>query len=268
MELWGITDSGKIRKQNQDSFRTLLDENKGVAVLIVCDGMGGAKAGNIASALAVDAFMDHMGGYIESVADDNDDHDDHDDSDDSDNSDDHDDKDNSVAAAWLANAVLAANTAVYDKSIQGEEYEGMGTTLTAAISTKYGEVVANIGDSRVYQITKNSITQITKDHSVVEDMIMRGDLTRAEARRHPNKHLITRALGTSSEEAPDMFFAKLKEGDYILLCSDGLSNVVFDSEILFELQRGASVRESCEGLVEMALSRGAPDNVTAVLFQK
>ncbi|MCL2152927.1 MAG: Stp1/IreP family PP2C-type Ser/Thr phosphatase [Oscillospiraceae bacterium] len=244
MELWGITDSGKIRKQNQDSFRTLLDENKGVAVLIVCDGMGGAKAGNVASALAVDAFIDHMGGCIENIG------------------------DSSDTAARLTDAVLAANKAVYEQSIQDEQYEGMGTTLTAAISTKEGEVVANIGDSRVYRITKNSITQITKDHSVVEDMIMRGDLTRAEARRHPNKHLITRALGTSSEESPDVFFTSLDQDDYMLLCSDGLSNVVFDNEILYELQRGASIRESCEGLVEMALSRGAPDNVTAVLFRK
>jgi protein phosphatase len=144
----------------------------------------------------------------------------------------------------------------------------MGTTLTAAISTNDGEVVVNVGDSRLYHVTSYGITQITKDHSVVEDMIARGDLTRTEARRHPNRNLITKALGTSREEHPDVFFLTLNIGEYILLCSDGLSNVVLDSEILFELQNGNSVRQCCERLVDMALSRGAPDNVTAVIFRK
>ena len=244
MELWGITDSGKIRRQNQDSFRILFDEVKDVAVLVVCDGMGGAKAGNVASAIATEAFMCYMGKYIKDIGIQND------------------------VAMKMADAVLAANRAVYDISVQDEEFAGMGTTLTAAISTINGEVVVNIGDSRVYHVTKSGIMQITKDHSVVEDMIMRGDLTRAEARRHPNKHLITRALGTSSNEEPDVFFLKLEQGDYILLCSDGLSNVVLDSEILFELQRGDSVKEIFENLVNMALTRGAPDNVTAVILRK
>jgi protein phosphatase len=99
-------------------------------------------------------------------------------------------------------------------------------------------------------------------------MVSRGDLTRAEARRHPNKNLITRALGTCDDDEPDVFFLNLEQGEYILLCSDGLSNVVMDSEILFELQSGESVRECCDKLVEMALSRGAPDNVTAVILRK
>ena len=244
MELWGTTNSGKVRRQNQDVFKILYDEIKDIAVLVVCDGMGGAKAGNIASALAAESFMHNMGIYIENIG------------------------AQSDIAMKMADAVLAANKAVYEKSVRDDEYSGMGTTLTAAISTSDGEVVVNIGDSRVYHITKNGITQITKDHSVVEDMISRGDLTRAEARRHPNKHLITRALGTSTDEEPDVFFLKLDWGEHILLCSDGLSNVVLDSEILFELQRGVNVRECCERLVELALSRGAPDNVTAVIFRK
>ena len=244
MELWGITDSGKIRRQNQDSFKIIFDEDKNVAVLVVCDGMGGAKAGNVASALAVEAFIRYMGSYIENI-----------------------DTQNDIAMK-MTDAVLTANRAVYEKSIQDSELSGMGTTLAAAISTSEGEVVVNIGDSRVYHVTKSAITQITRDHSVVEDMITRGDLTRAEAHRHPNKNLITRALGTNSDESPDVFLLKLEQGEYILLCSDGLTNVVFDNEILFELQRGMKVRESCENLVEMALDRGAPDNVTAIIFKK
>jgi len=244
MELWGITDSGKVRQQNQDVFKTLYDEDKGIAVLLVCDGLGGAKAGNVASALAADTFMHHMGKCIENIG------------------------SMDKVVIDMQDAVLAANRAVYEKGAREDEYAGMGTTLTAAISTPDGEVIVNVGDSRVYHITRNSIRQITKDHSIIEDMITRGDITRAEARRHPNKHLITRALGTSREEIPDVFSLNLSSGDHILLCSDGLSNIVMESEVLFELQRGAGVRESCENLIGMALSRGAPDNVTAVVFRK
>jgi len=248
MHLWGTTNTGKVRRQNQDVFKVLFDEERNVAVLVVCDGMGGAKAGNIASSMAANAFMHHMGKYIEDIG------------------------LLSDVAMKMADAVNEANRDVFKKSIESEEFAGMGTTLTAAISTLDGEVVVNVGDSRVYHVTSHAITQITKDHSVVEDMISRGDLTRAEARRHPNKNLITKALGTSEDEKPDVFFLNLSEGEHILLCSDGLSNVVMDSEILFELQTGSqdgsSVRECCEKLVELALSRGAPDNVTAVIFRK
>ena len=244
MDLWGTTNRGKVRRQNQDVFKVLFDEERNVAVLVVCDGMGGARAGNVASALAAESFMHHMGKYVEDVG------------------------VQSDAAMKMADAVLAANRAVFEKSISDEECVGMGTTLAAAISTSEGEVVVNIGDSRVYHVTDSDITQVTKDHSVVEDMVSRGDLTRAEARRHPNKNLITRALGTNHEEEPDVFFLNLNQGEYILLCSDGLSNVVLDFEILLALQQGTSVKECCEKLVEIALSRGAPDNVTAVIFQK
>ena len=244
MELWGITNNGKVRWQNQDVFKILFDEDRGIAVLVVCDGMGGANAGNVASALAADTFMHHIGKYIEGAG--------------------------SIdeIAEELSNAVIAANAAVYDKSAREDEYAGMGTTLAAAISTTDGEVVVNIGDSRVYFADQIDITQITRDHSVVEDMVRRGDLTRDEARFHPSKHLITRALGTSRVEKPDVFRLSLLSGEYLLLCSDGLSNVLYDSEMFTALQSCTTVRECCENLVAMALSRGAPDNVTAVVFRK
>ena len=244
MDLWGITDTGKVRQQNQDVFKILYDEDRKIAVLAVCDGMGGAKAGDVASALAAESFMHHIGKYIENIGNMNE------------------------ISKKMSDAVQIANRAVYDKSVREDDYAGMGTTLTAAISTSEGEVVVNVGDSRVYHITTRKIKQITKDHSVVEDMITRGDITRSEARRHPNKHLITRVLGANREEAADIFFLDMNVGDHILLCSDGLSNVVMDNEILFEFQRGLSVRESCENLLEMALSRGAPDNVTLVVYRK
>ena len=247
MEFWGITDSGKVRKENQDIYQALSNNDNDVVVLVVCDGMGGANAGNIASELAANAFIEFIKekmSYIEQINSQRD------------------------VAVIMTDAVLTANTIVFDKSLQSEEFSGMGTTLTAAISTKEGEVVANVGDSRLYHVTKSRITQITRDHSVVEDMIERGEITRSEARRHPSRNLITRALGTCIYEPPDIFFLNLDGGDFILLCSDGLSNVVLDSEIQFELINGKTVRDSCEVLVDMALARGAPDNVTAVVLMK
>lgn len=244
MELWGTTNCGKVRRENQDVFKTHHDTDNDIVVLVVCDGMGGANAGNIASALAADTFMDYILSTDKTIA------------------------ELDEVSLLMSDAVRAANNAVYEKSVTNERYAGMGTTLTAAISIPAGAVIVNIGDSRAYHITKSSIKQITKDHSVVEDMISRGDLTRAEARRHPNKNLITRALGSSSVEEPDVFNISLNEGDYVLLCSDGLSNVVFDSELLFELQHSSSVKLSCEKLIDTALERGAPDNVTAVILKK
>ena len=242
MEIWGITDSGKVRQHNQDVFKVLYDEEKKIAVMVVCDGMGGVRGGNVASTLAAEYFMRHMGKYIEDIG----------------------HKDD--IAAKMADAVQYANVAVFEKSTG--EYAGMGTTMCAAISVADGEVIVNVGDSRVYRISNDFIMQVTKDHSVVEDMIRRGDLTRAQAAKHPNRNLITKALGTGRNVEPDVFTAKMQTGDFLLLCSDGLSNVVADDEILSKLRCGNSVRDSCEQLVETALVRGAPDNVTAVLYKK
>jgi len=244
MESWGVTDSGKVRQHNQDVYKMLLDEENSTAILVVCDGMGGANAGNVASELAASVFTDHVTEHIGDF------------------------KSPRGIARVMKDAVLAANKAVFDKSLDDAEYTGMGTTLTAAVSTGNGEVVASIGDSRLYHITAGGIVQITKDHSVVEDMVDRGEISRSQARMHPSKNLITRAIGTSIYERPDIFYLNLKSEEFILLCSDGLSNVVTDNEILLELQRGYTVREICGALVDMALARGAPDNVTVVIFKK
>jgi len=247
MELWGITDTGKVRKHNQDVFKTLSNKDKDIAVLVVCDGMGGANAGDIASELAANTFMDHMQRSIEGIS-------------------------NlstlGDVADMMTEAVDVANNTVFIKSQQDEEHKGMGTTLTAAVSTDDGEVVVNVGDSRLYHVTNNKIIQITRDHSVVEDMIERGEITRNQARWHSSRNLITRALGTGLYEPPDVFFFRMNAGESIILCSDGLTEVVLDSEIQFELLRSVSVRESCEALVDMALDRGAPDNVTVVILRK
>jgi len=244
MDSWGVTDSGKVRQNNQDVYKIVIDEDKETAILVVCDGMGGANAGNIASELAAGVFCEHVSLHINS------------------------DSTLDDLADIVADAAVEANTAVFNKGLYDEECAGMGTTLTALVSSNAGEVVANIGDSRAYHITPLGISQITKDHSVVEEMIDRGEITRFEAHRHPSKNLITRAVGASMYEMTDIFTQNIDKDDLILLCSDGLSNLVSEEELLEKLQKYDTLRESCDALVEMALSRGAPDNVTAVIFKK
>ena len=246
MDLWGITDCGKVRKHNQDVFQISTSEDNDTVVLVVCDGMGGANAGNVASKLAADTFMDCMDKCIDTITD---------------------DQDLTHIAALMTEAVNSANTEVFKKSLLDEELAGMGTTLTSAVFSKDGVVVANVGDSRLYHVTFESITQITRDHSVVEDMIERGEISRSEAHDQPNRNLITRVLGTGDNESPDIFYINMRTDDFIILCSDGLTNVVSDKEIQFELLRGSTVRESCEVLVNLALQRGAPDNVTVVILK-
>lgn len=244
MEFWGITDSGKIRQRNQDVFKTHIDEESEAATFVVCDGMGGANAGNIASTIASETFIDYMGKPVPDFT------------------------NQSDVAKRMTDAVLAANAKVFDKSTQDIEYAGMGTTLTAAVSTKFGEVVANVGDSRAYHVTDSEVFLITRDHSVVEDMIERGEISRNEAHAHPNRNLITRAIGTSVHEPPDIFLLNLKPGEFILLCSDGFSNLASEEDILMELIKGKPVKDSCEAFMNLALARGAPDNVTVVIFKK
>ncbi len=244
MNLSGKTDKGKIRKINQDTCLTYLDQNRNAAIMVVCDGMGGAKAGNIASEMAAEIFMESAKKSL--------------------------DEENNVTDIMqqINEAVKEANAQVYKRSISDPECSGMGTTLVAAIVTNGGTVIVNIGDSRAYHVTSEHIKQITKDHSVVEDMIDRGDLKRSEASSHPNRNLITRALGTSLNTKPDIFFLNIQEGNHLLLCSDGLSNLISEDDMKTEVLSGADVQTKCDRLVKAANDKGSPDNVTAVILQR
>lgn len=244
MVYFGITDRGIVRKTNQDVY--LCEEIKlmDAALLVVCDGMGGAKGGNIASAMAAEVFRDSLIKNLNLFG------------------------DKSSIAEQMKLSVTAANTAVYKKSVSDIECSGMGTTLVAALVTKSYAVIVNVGDSRAYLISRSDgIKQITRDHSVVQDMILRGDITKEEARTHPNRNLITRAIGTSTNVVTDSFLVPMKDGDRLLLCSDGLSNVVDDERLCYEAMRSESPEECCEGLVKAAIVLGAPDNVTAALLR-
>ena len=168
----------------------------------------------------------------------------------------------------MAAAASRANRAIREEAARKPEYAGMGTTLVSAVSGKDGIVVANVGDSRAYRVTAEGIQRITRDHSLVESMVERGDITEEEARRHPNRNLITRALGTDETVESDGYRTTLAAGEYLLLCTDGLTITVTDQEMLFEILHGGDEESCLSRLLAIAKEHGAPDNVTAVLMRQ
>lgn len=242
MQYWGITDLGCVREQNQDVYVT---ENLGkdAVLCIVCDGMGGARAGNVASSLASEVFVEEIRKNWKN------------------------DMDQAQIDQLLHAATKEANFRVYYHGQQHEECAGMGTTLVAAIIKGRDASIVNVGDSRAYRINENGIQKITVDHSLVEMMVLQGELTPEEAKTYPGKNYITRAIGTETIAEIDLFHVDMENGEFLLLCSDGLSNLVDDQEILFEVVHGEKKADCCAQLLEIAKNRGAPDNVTCVLVQ-
>lgn len=240
MQYWSLTDPGCVRAQNQDACRLeVLDKN--TLLCVVCDGMGGAKSGNIASQLAADVFTQEIKDSWKS------------------------NMDIKTMESMIHSAIKLANFTVYDQGQQFEEFSGMGTTLVAALIYGKNAVLVNVGDSRVYHIDGDGISQLTVDHSLVQMMVDRGELTQEQAKHYPGKNLITRAIGTETAVLCDIFHKKLSRGDCLLLCTDGLSNMIDDQEILFEVVHGVDKSKCCNRLLDIAKKRGAPDNVTSVL---
>ena len=243
MQAWGLTDAGLVREQNQDAF-LIMELSDTCRLAVVCDGMGGARAGNVASSLAMEVFTTcssdgyHEGMSLEEIE------------------------------LLLRSGVEQANCSVYEKAREEEDFAGMGTTLVAALVEESAAHIVNVGDSRAYYIGKNGILLVTTDHSFVEMMVERGELTREAAKKHPQKNLITRAIGTEEHVTGDVYHVELEDGDNIALCSDGLSNVMLDQEILFEIVHGEQKEDCCQRLLTIAKNRGAPDNVTVVLLSR
>lgn len=238
MKIWSMTDTGLVRRENQDAYA--VRTAAGHTICVVCDGMGGAAGGQLASRIAVDTFSAEIEKRLSPGA-----------------------KPDRLREISVV-AVALANRAVREAARSSEEYHSMGTTLVSAVSFDGGAVIANVGDSRAYHITRDGIVQITRDHSLVEHMVERGDITAEEARRHPNRNLITRALGPDVDPECDCYTCQLSPGDFLLLCTDGLVNTVTDEEIKAEVLRGGT--ETCmDRLLAISKSRGASDNITVVL---
>ncbi len=242
MQAWSKTDIGRKRRENQDSSCVKLDFERNIALLVVCDGMGGVNGGREAASLAIEHFVDFVWDAITPET------------------------EGEEAVLILRNAVTAANRAVFTRAVSDPAYMGMGTTLTAALVVNGSAYVINVGDSRTYKIDEG-IRQVTDDHSLAGDLFRNGTITREQFDTYPNKNIITRAVGTDPEVYGDIFKLAMEEGEGLLLCSDGLTNMLSDEEILTIVRNAESEEEACERLVNGANEAGGRDNITVVLFR-
>lgn len=232
------TDIGHLRKENQDRVAEFAAVD-GTRLVVVADGIGGSRGGDVAAQHTVD----HLGRQFEEAS------------------------PNSPLEAirWFAREVQLINDEILRKSKKNPKYQGMGTTLVAAIIFKDAMVVANIGDSRGYVLHDHLLTQVTIDHSLVNELVKHGDITEEEARNYPQSNIITRAIGASADARIEVNRFSLSAGDQILLCSDGLSKMVTRDEIMKVLESDISVEDKCSKLIEMANEAGGPDNITVLI---
>ena len=240
MRVWSVTDRGLVRSENQDACAVLTPD--GYTVAVVCDGMGGTQGGRMASAIAVETFTRELSRSLRP----------------------------GMSAGQLEQAagyaVALSNDAVREYGLAHPGFERMGTTLVSAVVRDDLALVSNVGDSRAYHITREGIRQVSRDHSVVEDMVEKGDLTRDEARHHPRRNLITRALGTEPGVAADAFPLKWQQGDFLLLCSDGLTDMLEDAEIYRILAGEGSLQDKAVALVQAANDSGGRDNIAVIVI--
>ncbi len=234
---FSVTDIGKKRKLNQDYVYVSEDPIGNLPNLfIVADGMGGHNAGDYASKCTVETIVREIKGCFEK---------------------------NPVRI--LSKAIRIANDQIRQKAREDESLLGMGTTVVAATCLGHYLQVANVGDSRLY-IINHEIRQITRDHSLVEEMVRMGGIDKAAARNHPDKNIITRAVGATDTVEIDFFHEELTPGDMILMCSDGLTNMLEDEDIGRILREKASIEERAQKLIEAANNNGGRDNIAVIII--
>ena len=233
MRTFSITDVGMVRQVNQD-YVYVTDRPLGILqnLFVVADGMGGHQAGDYASKYTVEVLKSE-GEDIERC---------------------------------LVGAIKTANREIIKEASRDEHLKGMGTTVVAATISNQMMYFANVGDSRLYLINQG-IQQLTKDHSLVEEMVRLGGIKPEEAKHHPDKNIITRAIGAKADVEVDFYEHRLKRGDIILMCTDGLSNMVEDEELFHIVQGGRDIVESGQALIEAAKENGGTDNIGVVLIE-
>lgn len=235
-----ITDVGLIRENNQDSY--FASSEKDFPLFIVADGMGGHKAGEVASQLAVETIREKLESVIEDLT------------------------DEEAIKYNINKAILAANEKIYKTSLENPDCKGMGTTLTLAYIYDSKIILAHVGDSRAY-IIRDKMEQITEDHSLVNELIKNGSITPEEALKHPQKNMITRALGTSSSIIVDFYVVDYVTNDIMLICSDGLSNMISEKEMFMIIKNEEDLNLATKRLVLRAKDNGGKDNITAILIK-
>ncbi len=238
MIIFGSSNVGLVRAENQDSY--VLDTlDNGIGYAVVCDGMGGASGGKTASLTAVNNFSSVISDISLDMSSDD-------------------------IVGILDKAIKSANAEIFSKSNLDKNLHGMGTTLVAAVVIHNKVYIVNIGDSRCYILSDDKIRRVTRDHSAVQELVDQGMLTESQARNHPNKNIITRALGVDRTVDYDLFVENVKKTDIILLCTDGVTNYVDDLEIPFEIIKNPETVP--QRLIDLANSRGGSDNSTVVII--
>lgn len=241
MKVKALTDIGLIRKKNQDAF--FLSEKEDQPLFIIADGMGGHKGGEVASSDAINiikkTFVENRdilinGKNIKDV---------------------------------IYKAIKKANKDIYKKSLDFEEYKGMGTTVSLCYIFKDYVFIGHVGDSRIYRIENDNILQVTEDHSLVNELIKKGEITKEEAYNHPQKNMITRAVGTSYDLEIDLEEFKYEKDNKLLLCTDGVFNMLQDYEILEIIKDNIFISDAIDEIVNRAKTNGGSDNITAMIIQ-
>ncbi len=240
MEIFAKSDIGRKRACNEDSYGYSVSSGIGCSLFVVADGMGGAKAGNVASRIAVTAMIEYFEEHLKKLSDIN------------------------RICDGLHQAVTYANQLVMEAAVASEAYRGMGTTVVCACVIDRTLIILNVGDSRAYLISEKNGTQLTEDHSYVEHLVRTGQIDRAEAKLHPRRNEITRALGAIPNVQADLFLYDYREGNCLILCTDGLTRMVEDRELYRAVRKEENPERICDKLVELANRGGGLDNITVV----
>jgi serine/threonine protein phosphatase PrpC len=234
------SDVGHIRAINEDRALVESDLN-GFSLAIVADGMGGHQAGDIASSMAIDLILSQLQSIHQGMT-------------------------PEERASALQAAVLHANTQVFARATIDEQFHGMGTTVVVAVASRELLTIAHIGDSRAYIINNELIYQLTEDHSLVNELLKTGQITSEQATNHPRRNVLMRALGTDQHVEVDVQHVEWKDGDILLLCSDGLSGLVDQRQMHDILRQNVDLEKKANELVQSALNAGGDDNITVVLL--
>lgn len=237
------SDRGMVREINEDSYNIIAGYSGIPVTFIIADGMGGHNSGEIASKMAVDFISNYILQFPEILS----------------------NEDNIPSA--INEIMKKANREVYEHSKQQESYYGMGTTLIAAVVFNKKLFIGHIGDSRVYLIREGTIKRMTIDHSLIEELMQNGTLTKEEAENHPKKNIITRALGCSEEIQVDTYSCRMNDNDIYMLCTDGLTNMLNEDEIKEIIESAETPELACEELINQANERGGNDNTTVMIFR-
>jgi protein phosphatase len=240
VETFFLSDRGKVRQHNEDCVGVF--ENEIGVLAIVADGMGGHLAGDVASQMTINTF-ETLWNQVKNI------------------------ENPKEAEAWFLTSVEEVNKAVYEHSLSHPECQGMGTTIVGAIVTSKFATIGHIGDSRCYLLNNSGYKQVTNDHSLVNELVRSGQISKEDAEHHPRKNVLLRALGTEQKVELDVSTIEIDQGDVLLLCSDGLSNKVSDDEMYGELSNNQSLSQKATSLVQLANENGGEDNISLVLLK-